>query len=381
MIQLTNKERDLLRKEVTSHAGWADYKDSSGMTSAKLYSSARVIDAARALHINVDEYAKTKASADVVFGAAKPVKKKKATAVPQSTDMTDAEAILLAALREANKTVDLDEKRVIELVKEHAPEPAVKEVRIVVQTKKKQKAVEGVFHKALPNVLRACSARRPNGSRLNVYLVGPAASGKSFAVEQVAKTLDLDYYQHDVTDSAYKVVGYVNPVSGDYHDTPFVKCWIGGGVVLLDEVEKWDVDAAVALNGATASAYLWLPDGRKVKRHDDCVIVCAGNTKGRGSDGHYTAAGRLDESFLSRFVMLNFEYDEALERAMTDNEPWAKEVQRCRHLVKQFGIDALITPRDTESGAALISSGFTRQEAAEMTYLSKVDADQWYLFD
>lgn len=251
----------------------------------------------------------------------------------------------------------------------------VREVRLV--TPEGIKRELGMQHRQFPALMKACNARTVSGRRLNVYLCGPAGSGKTRATQEAAKALGVDFYLHGAASADYKYLGFVD-AGGTYQETGFFRAWRDGGVVCLDEADASAADAIIAMNAGLAGDMMDFPGSPvPVKRHADCVVIVCGNTWGRGGDRQYSARSKLDEATLNRFVKIDWPIDEVLERRMLPGaENWVTMVQTARMLAKQKKIEVAITPRDSENGAALMAQGFTMDEAAAMTYLAGLRPEQ-----
>src|SRR5262249_24930258 len=68
----------------------------------------------------------------------------------------------------------------------------------------------GVQHKLFPLLLQACSARTSDGHAINVWLKGPAGSGKTTAAANVARALDLQFYFCGSISDAFALLGFVD---------------------------------------------------------------------------------------------------------------------------------------------------------------------------
>jgi len=80
----------------------------------------------------------------------------------------------------------------------------------------------------------------------------------------------------------------------------------------------------------------------------------------------------LDTAFLSRFpVKVQMERDPRIELAIAGgNEAWVKRVTTARARAAAAGIKHLIDPRHSQAGAALLATGMSMDEVAEITYLA-----------
>lgn len=234
---------------------------------------------------------------------------------------------------------------------------------------------DGHQHPMFAKLCRALSARQANGHPVNVWISGPTGSGKTYASRQFAKAAGLEFGFHGSCLQAHELLGYKSPTTGVYETTAFRERWEHGGVILLDELDSYEAGATLALNGI-GDGFINFPD-RMVERHADCYIIGAGNTWGEGANAAFVGRNRLDAAFLSRFpVKLSWSYDVALEIAVSGNAEWAKRIQAARLRKDAAGMKHLIDPRHTIAGAALIAQGFTSDEAADMTYLAGLSADQ-----
>lgn len=232
-------------------------------------------------------------------------------------------------------------------------------------------------HAMFPTLVKALSSRMASGLVPNIWIAGPAGSGKTTACEMAAKALGFPFYFNGALSMEHQVIGFVD-AAGTYHTTPFRQAFEHGGLYLFDECDGSDNAALLPLNAALANGVCSFPDNPvPVRRHKDFVCVAAGNTWGHGATAEYIGRAKLDAAFLSRFpVKLAWDYDSALEIAISGNAEWAKRVQTARANARKAGLKVLIDPRHTQAGAGLIAAGFSPAEAAGMTYLSGLTPDQ-----
>ncbi len=219
-------------------------------------------------------------------------------------------------------------------------------------------------HKTFETLLLMVATKTP------VYMVGPAGSGKTHAAEQVAKALGLDYYCESVCiqTPASKLVGYMD-ATGNYVQTVFRQAYEHGGIFLLDEMDNGNANVLAILNAALANGQASFPDGM-VKRHKDFFCIAAANTYGYGADRQYVGRCQLDAATLDRFITLEWDYDEALERKIACNDEWTDYVQAARKAASTLGIRVVISPRASVHGGRLLEAGMPR-EAVEHAVLYK----------
>lgn len=216
--------------------------------------------------------------------------------------------------------------------------------------------------------------REPHG--LPVMLVGPAGSGKTTACQHAADALSLPFYTNGALTGAHELMGYKD-ASGTYHGTPFRQAFEHGGVYLMDEMDRSDPAAVLALNSALANGFAAFPDqAEPVKAHPDFIPVVAANTYGRGADRLYIGANQLDASTLDRFAVLSWDYDEALERALAGDDAWCSYVQAARKAASELKIRHVFSPRATMGGAVQRRAGLPFDMVTDAVLWKGLDAEQ-----
>lgn len=214
-------------------------------------------------------------------------------------------------------------------------------------------------HFLFPEILTTVNANIPTA------LIGPAGSGKSTVVEQVAKALELKFYLQNSVSGAHELAGYLD-AHGKYNTTTFRTVFENGGVFFIDEVDTSDAGALKWLNGALANGHAMFPDKPDpVNRHPKFRAIIAANTYGTGADRMYVGANQLDASTLDRFVFFDFGYDEKLETALSGNIDWAKRVQELRAAAFAEKARIVISPRASINGAKLLAAGWTQEVVEE----------------
>jgi hypothetical protein len=211
----------------------------------------------------------------------------------------------------------------------------------------------GVAHQEFETLVRLLSLK------LNVYLAGPAGSGKTESVHKASDALGLAFYPTSVSQQTSKsdIFGYINPGTGVLVRTPFRNAYENGGVFLLDEIDAGNPNVLVSINSAISNGGASFPDGY-VKRHPDFRAVASANTWGYGADRQYVGRNQLDSATLDRFAKVSWDYDEAFELAITPNTKWTKHVQALRHSAFTLKERIVISPRASINGAVAIAGGF-----------------------
>jgi hypothetical protein len=233
----------------------------------------------------------------------------------------------------------------------------------------------GIQHRQFPVLLAAVNARQADGHRINVWLAGPAGSGKTTAAQEAAKALGLDFAFTGAIDTPYPLVGFID-AHGKVVRTPFRERYEHGGVFLFDEYDGSNPSATLPFNAALANGHCAFPDAI-VARHPDFVGIAAANTWGLGGTAEYVGRNRLDAASLDRFVSIGWEVDEALELATVGNTEWVTRVQAVRKAVARQGIKVIISPRASYFGAALLAAGMKQTQVEALTLRKGLTEDQW----
>jgi hypothetical protein len=245
-------------------------------------------------------------------------------------------------------------------------------VRIELATQEGEtRELEGHHHPMFARLLKMAVSRGVDGFVPNIWLAGPAGSGKTHAAKMVAKALGLAWHYNGALSMPHELLGF-RDARGNYHRTPFREAYEHGGVYLFDEVDASDNIALLALNAALANGTATFPDGQ-VQRHIDCIIIATANTWGLGATADYVGRSKIDAAFLARFPgRLPWGYDSALEVAISGNAAFARRVIDARERARTHGIKVIIDPRASIAGSAYIANGFSSDEAADMTYLANL---------
>lgn len=316
----------------------------------------------------------TEATGDAATGdAPKPAH---APTVPEDSGLAAAIARAVADHLPSPEPT-LDENRVLELVRtEMGAELAklAKPTVVELVTPTGDHKTVGTAHKQFPLLLRAASAHCA-ATPVNIWLAGPAASGKTFAAQQLADALGRKFYFTGAIAEPYSLLGY-NDAQGRCVRTPFREAYEHGGVFLWDEIDGSSPNALLAFNAALANGHCAFPDA-VAPRHPDCLILAAANTYGHGATHEYVGRLKLDAATLSRFVVIDWGYDDALEAALCPDAEWLGRVRAVRANAARLGIKVCITPRASYTGARLLAAGIPQQQVEQMVLRSGATDMQW----
>ena len=238
--------------------------------------------------------------------------------------------------------------------------------------------LKGVQHKAFVDIMMSISAR------CNTFLVGPAGTGKTTMVSQVAEALNLGFHAENLTAATteYALKGFKD-ANSNYVPTKLREFFQNGGVYLLDEIDNANPNVLGVLNSALSNGFMAFPDGM-VSKHPDFIAVAAGNTYGNGATAEYVGRNPIDGATLDRFAFFNVDIDESVEDAMLAGfglplataKTWLEAVRRSRINVATSGLRVIVSPRATQHGAALLAQGMDMDKVYNATVLKGAKVDQ-----
>ena len=245
--------------------------------------------------------------------------------------------------------------------------PAVREIELIAPDRPAVKV--GIQHREFERILKLVALR------IDTFLVGPAGSGKTTLCESVARALDLPFFMQPVGLQTTKsdLLGYKD-ANGNYVPSLLREAYENGGVFLMDEIDAGNANVLTVINAALSNGWAGFPD-RMVQRHPDFIFIAAGNTYGRGSDRQYVGRNPIDAATLDRFAVVEFDYDNDLEGALSGNEEWTQKIQRIREVVFDLKERVIVSPRASIKGSLMLANGFSEKECLDMLVFRGVNQE------
>jgi len=218
--------------------------------------------------------------------------------------------------------------------------------------------------------------------RNNVYMYGVAGSGKTHTAIKVAETLDLDFYvETGLNIDNFRLFGGNSPIDGKYHETAFYKAFKNGGVFLLDEMDRAEPEILISFNTAIEQGKA-LFGSEMVERHENFVLIGAGNTRLNGSENGYFANVQ-DHSVKSRSVFVQMELTDDAELQRFDkpeHKKLVKAIQEIRTKASNLGISSGIDFRAMRNACQLWEvreqMDLGEHEILDLVVFNKLDANQ-----
>lgn len=185
----------------------------------------------------------------------------------------------------------------------------------------------------------------------NLWLVGPAGSGKSVMTRMLASELGIPCLciSCGVGTSSTEFVGYKYPVR---ESTKFAEYYSKPSIILLDEFTSLDPAVAQICNAALANDEIETTTGT-VYRDPNCIIIATSNTFGDGASRQYVANNQLDSATLDRFVGGIIEVDYSKEYESQYDKEVVKYVECLREIIKSYDLRRIASTRMIQAGCAL----------------------------
>lgn len=165
-----------------------------------------------------------------------------------------------------------------------------------------------------------------------VYLWGSKGTGKtdmgaiaSYAFEGrlFNDGDDVPYREIKCTDTTPESLLIGGQTIQGYKEGEFIKSWIDGKKVILDEMPKLDPNAAGALNSGLAkmsrpNEILYNNNGEYFKKHPDFGCIATGNVKPYSTNLSYVGNNQQDASLWDRFAISNYQihFNKELEASL-----------------------------------------------------------------
>jgi MoxR-like ATPase len=198
---------------------------------------------------------------------------------------------------------------------------------------------------------------------LNTLLVGPAGCGKTMAAMQLAEGLALPFGHLCLTAGASETWLYGRQTPNGFVEGDFSKFYREGGVFLLDEFDAADPNMLLAINTALAGESMYNPiSGATIIRNPNFQCVAAANTTGRGGDAIYTGRARLDAATLDRFVVLEVDYSDEIERVVCPDEALRTALQSARKKLAELKSTEVISTRALERAYRQMAAGVSKDD-------------------
>lgn len=301
-------------------------------------------------------------------------------------EIDDEQAAALAALIKAvqpkKQKAVVDPKEIERLVNEAVAKAGLpKAITVTVTNQDKTETKDmGLQHKQFPALLKLIQAGFP------VWIPGPAGSGKTTAVHNVAKAINATIFMppEGPIENKYGMIGFEN-AAGKFMETTLYKASKLAAenperrvIYFIDECDAGYPNALLVLNAVMENGYCTFANGERIEYGRNLQFIAGANTWGNGATHEYVGRNKVDAATLDRFVMLAWGYDEALEKAIAGDTEFTRYVQKVRtKVLATADIKHVISPRASIRGNALLKQGMDWNDVVECVVRKGLPVDAW----
>ena len=214
-------------------------------------------------------------------------------------------------------------------------------INIKIEGKTHQVQIKSIVNPKFARILKYLA----NGE--NVYMYGPAGTGKNVTAKQCAEALDMPIFYNNTIYTKYDLCGYMD-ANGQYVPTTFYNFMKAPkGLYFMDEYDNSQSSALVCFNDVLEDKKYTFPNGETLYLDENHKIIAAGNTNGQGATEEYNDRYVIDESNRSRFMFVSVTYDPAVEKSIvgesTDILDFINDLRRVRD---EIGIKLILGYRE-----------------------------------
>ena len=204
-------------------------------------------------------------------------------------------------------------------------------INITVNGETRQAQIKGIVNPKFARIMKYLA----NGE--NVYMWGPAGTGKNVTAKQCAEALDMPIFYNNTIYTKYDLCGYMD-ANGQYVPTTFYNFMKAPkGLYFMDEYDNSQSSALVCFNDVLEDKKYTFPNGETLYLDENHKIIAAGNTNGQGATEEYNDRYVIDESNRSRFMFVPVTYDSAVEKSIVGNSTdildFINDLRRVRDLL------------------------------------------------
>jgi len=214
--------------------------------------------------------------------------------------------ILAQLVASLTPTANVDEARIVELIKEHTT-PAPRELIVKNPEFAPVENNVGITHPAFDEAIEFINIG------IDVFFYGETGSGKSTTARKIADALNRPFFSMGALMTKFETLGIKTP---DGYSPSVIRKWLesDNGLLCIDEIDASNPNALTSVMALfDSNGEMTFPDGVTLQRSEKHQIVITGNTTGNGANAKYNSRMKLDDAFLTRFVRIEHGYDENVE--------------------------------------------------------------------
>ena len=144
---------------------------------------------------------------------------------------------------------------------------------------------------------------------INIMLYGPRGTAKTkMGIDVSYRVFGEPPSIMTAPQDKYEIIGYAD-AHGNPVPTTFIKGYTKPGILLIDEIDRMDQTAGIAMNSAISNGLLDTTYMGVLERDPHMTIIATANTAGTGADQEYVTANVMDSSIRDRFIFIPIRWD------------------------------------------------------------------------
>ena len=163
---------------------------------------------------------------------------------------------------------------------------------------------------------------------INIMLYGPRGTAKTrMGIEVSYKVFGEPPSIMTAPQDKYEIIGYAD-AHGNPVPTTFIKGYTKPGILLIDEIDRMDQTAGIAMNSAISNGLLDTTYMGVLERDPSMTIIATANTAGTGASSEYVTANVMDSSIRDRFVFIPIHWDHEKALSLSDDPALVDFIER-----------------------------------------------------
>ena len=173
---------------------------------------------------------------------------------------------------------------------------------------------------------------------INIMLYGPRGTAKTrMGIDVSYRVFGEPPSIMTAPQDKYEIIGYAD-AHGNPVPTTFIKGYTKPGILLIDEVDRMDQTAGIAMNSAISNGLLDTTYMGVLERNPQMTIIATANTAGMGASSEYVTANVMDSSIRDRFVFIPIEWDHGKALNLSPDAELVDFIERWNRACDEVGL-------------------------------------------
>ena len=173
---------------------------------------------------------------------------------------------------------------------------------------------------------------------INIMLYGPRGTAKTkMGIDVSYRVFGEPPSIMTAPQDKYEIIGYAD-AHGNPVPTTFIKGYTKPGIMLIDEIDRMDQTAGIAMNSAISNGLLDTTYMGVLERDPKMTIIATANTAGTGADQEYVTANVMDSSIRDRFIFIPIRWDHDKALAISHDPELTDFIERWNRACDMSGL-------------------------------------------